>query len=72
MSTHKVTSISKDSTPTHLAKWMTYHRLSQHMGTFTHFAGSDILRMSKDDLIQICGIADGIRLHNTLHSKYVF
>lgn len=25
--------------------------------------------MSREDLIQICGVADGIRLFNTLHSK---
>ncbi|KAL3837134.1 hypothetical protein ACJMK2_022512 [Sinanodonta woodiana] len=30
---------------------------------------SDILRLSRDDLIQICGLADGIRLNNALHNR---
>lgn len=32
-------------------------------------SGADILRLTRDDLIQICGLADGIRLFNALHSK---
>lgn len=32
-------------------------------------AGADLLRMSREDLIQICGPADGIRLFNTLKGR---
>lgn len=32
-------------------------------------AGADLLRMSRDDLVQICGPADGIRLFNTLKGR---
>lgn len=32
-------------------------------------AGADLLRMSRDDLIQICGPADGIRLFNTMKGR---
>ena len=31
--------------------------------------GADILRLTRDDLIQICGLADGIRLNNAIQSK---
>lgn len=31
--------------------------------------GADILRLSREDLIQICGLANGIRLYNALHSR---
>ena len=31
--------------------------------------GVDLLRLTRDDLIQICGLADGIRLNNALQSK---
>lgn len=31
--------------------------------------GADLLRLNRDDLIQICGLADGIRLNNALQSK---
>lgn len=61
--------ISIDSSPAVLAQWMTYHRLNQHISTFAHYSGADLLRMSKEDIIQICGIPDGIRMYNTLHSK---
>jgi len=34
--------------------------------------GSDLLRLCREDLIQICGTADGIRLYNALQAKYDF
>jgi len=34
--------------------------------------GSDLLRLCREDLIQICGTADGIRLYNSLQAKYDF
>lgn len=61
--------LCKDATPAVLAHWMTANRLGQYASTFAQFTGADVLRMSKDDLIQICGLADGIRMYNTLHSK---
>lgn len=64
-----VVSISKDSTPIVLAQWLNVHRLGQYASTFAHFSGADLLRLSKEDLIQICGLADGIRMYNSLHTK---
>lgn len=61
--------ISKDATPIILAQWLNMHRLGQYVSTFAQFSGADLFRMSKEDLMQICGLADGIRLYNTLHSK---
>ncbi|XP_059609343.1 transcription factor CP2 [Phlebotomus argentipes] len=66
-----IPTISKDSTPAHLTQWMNYHRLTQYVNTFAHFSGGDLLRMSKEDLIQICGLADGIRMYNILHAKAI-
>lgn len=63
--------ITKDTTPQQLAQWINYHRLSNHLSTFAHFSGADLLRLNKDDLIQICGLADGIRLFNIVHKKWV-
>jgi transcription factor CP2 and related proteins len=48
---------------------MTYHRLQAYAATFAHFSGADLLRMTKEDLVQICGLADGIRMFNILHVK---
>jgi len=33
--------------------------------------GADLLRLTRDELIQICGLADGIRLDNALQAKLV-
>uniref|UniRef100_A0A669DYG1 Upstream binding protein 1 n=1 Tax=Oreochromis niloticus TaxID=8128 RepID=A0A669DYG1_ORENI len=35
------------------------------------FLGSDLLKLTRDDLVQICGPADGIRLFNALKSRSV-
>lgn len=50
-------------------EWLRAARFNAFESTFASFAASDILRLSRDDLIQICGLADGIRLFNALHSK---
>ena len=50
-------------------QWLQSNRFSSHVRTFGRFAGADILRLSREDLIQICGLADGIRLFNALHAK---
>ncbi|XP_055631221.1 upstream-binding protein 1 isoform X2 [Toxorhynchites rutilus septentrionalis] len=66
-----VPNITKDSSPSALAQWMSYHRLNAYAKTFSQFSGSDLLRTSKDDLCKICGVADGIRMYNILHSKAI-
>lgn len=52
-------------------KWLRENRFDSYTNTFANFSGSDILYLSKDDLIQICGLTDGIRLYNALHSKSI-
>lgn len=49
--------------------WLQLHRFSAYIRTLSSFSGADLLRMSRDDLIQICGLADGIRMFNALHAK---
>ncbi|XP_012157720.1 transcription factor CP2-like protein 1 isoform X2 [Ceratitis capitata] len=65
------TNISPESTPSQVAQWLNNHRLTSYLSTFAHFSGSDVLRMSKDDFIQICGLADGIRMFNILRAKAI-
>lgn len=36
---------------------------------FFCFLGADLLKLTKEDLVQICGAADGIRLYNSLKSR---
>lgn len=61
--------LSDDANPQLTIHWLTENRFEKYLATFANFSGSDMLRMSRDDLIQICGQADGIRLYNALHSK---
>ncbi|KAM7344722.1 transcription factor CP2 like gemini [Cochliomyia hominivorax] len=63
--------IMPESTPAQVTQWLTYHRLTTYLSTFAHFSGADIMRMSKEDLIQICGLADGIRMFNILRVKSI-
>uniref|UniRef100_A0A0K8VTH7 Upstream-binding protein 1 n=2 Tax=Bactrocera latifrons TaxID=174628 RepID=A0A0K8VTH7_BACLA len=62
--------ILPESSPSQVSQWLSHHRLTSYLSTFLHFSGSDIMRMSKEDLIQICGLADGIRMFNILRAKY--
>uniref|UniRef100_A0A671KTR3 Transcription factor CP2-like protein 1 n=1 Tax=Sinocyclocheilus anshuiensis TaxID=1608454 RepID=A0A671KTR3_9TELE len=38
---------------------------------FSGFSGSDLLKMSREDFIQICGPADGIRLFNAIKGRCI-
>ena len=53
------------------AAWLHLNRFAAWAPTFASFAAADLLRLSRDDLIEICGLADGIRLFNALHSKAI-
>eukprot|EP00063_Salmo_salar_P067395 XP_014042230.1 PREDICTED: upstream-binding protein 1-like [Salmo salar] len=50
-------------------KWLVKNRFSSYARLFSHFSGFDLLKLTRDDLVQICGAADGIRLFNTLRSR---
>ncbi|XP_025082076.1 transcription factor CP2-like isoform X2 [Pomacea canaliculata] len=63
--------LSAEATATEVQKWLVYQRFSNYTRIFQHFSGADLLRLNRDDLIQICGLADGIRLNNALQSKSV-
>ncbi|XP_033965212.1 transcription factor CP2-like protein 1 isoform X4 [Pseudochaenichthys georgianus] len=66
------------SSPQDTQQWLQRHRFSPFCRLFCSFtgrkqsgssavvAGADLLRMSREDLVQICGPADGIRLFNTM------
>ena len=51
--------------------WLAYHRFHNYQSCFANFTGADLLRMSRSDLIQLCGPADGIRLNNALQARWV-
>jgi len=51
--------------------WLAYNRYNQHVKTFTSYDARDLLRLSKEDLVSMIGLVDGIRLFNDLHMKPV-
>ncbi|XP_036611517.1 transcription factor CP2-like protein 1 [Trichosurus vulpecula] len=50
-------------------QWLHRHRFSGYCRMLANFTGADLLKLSRQDLIQICGAADGIRLSNTLKAR---
>ncbi|KAM5308935.1 transcription factor CP2-like protein 1 isoform 2-T3 [Glossophaga mutica] len=50
-------------------QWLHWHRFSSYCRTLANFTGTDLLKLTRQDLIQICGAADGIRLFNTLRAR---
>uniref|UniRef100_A0A1B6F561 Uncharacterized protein n=1 Tax=Cuerna arida TaxID=1464854 RepID=A0A1B6F561_9HEMI len=57
------------ATPQQTMTWLQANRFAAYLHTFASFSGADLMRLSRDDLIQICGLADGIRLFNALHPR---
>ena len=45
------------------------NRFSQYCSLFINYTGSDLLCMNRQDLIDLCGHADGIRLYNSVQSR---
>ncbi|XP_029428894.1 transcription factor CP2-like protein 1 isoform X2 [Rhinatrema bivittatum] len=52
-------------------QWLIRNRFSSYCRTLGNFTGADLMKLSRSDLIQICGAADGIRLSNMLKARSV-
>ncbi|XP_040402783.1 upstream-binding protein 1 isoform X1 [Cygnus olor] len=52
-------------------QWLLKHRFSTYTRLFSNFSGADLLKLTREDLVQICGPADGIRLYNALKARSV-
>lgn len=50
-------------------EWLLANRFEKYSLLFQNFNSNDLLNLSREDLIQICELTDGIRLFNCLHSK---
>ncbi|XP_075415759.1 transcription factor CP2-like protein 1 [Tenrec ecaudatus] len=66
-------SLTQDLTPgasiPETQQWLHRHRFSSYCRMLANFTGTDLLKLTRQDLIQICGAADGIRLFNTLRAR---
>ena len=52
-------------------EWLLTNRFSQYLSLFVNYSGMDLLRLSRRDLVDLCGTADGIRLYNALRTQTV-
>ena len=59
------------STVDYARTWLTANRFGQFLSSFANYTCQDLLRLSRRDLIDLCGAADGIRLYNALRSHTV-
>lgn len=66
-----ISQLSSEANANETSQWLQQNRFGNFIRTFASFSGADLLRLTRDDLIQICGLADGIRLFNALHSKTI-
>uniref|UniRef100_A0A673G2X9 Transcription factor CP2-like n=1 Tax=Sinocyclocheilus rhinocerous TaxID=307959 RepID=A0A673G2X9_9TELE len=59
------------ATPQEAQQWLHRNRFSPFCRLFSNFSGADLLKLTREDVIQICGPADGIRLFNALKGRVV-
>ncbi|VFV44690.1 alpha-globin transcription factor CP2 isoform X1 [Panthera pardus] len=67
----KLNNLLPTTTPQEAQQWLHRNRFSTFTRLFTNFSGADLLKLTRDDVIQICGPADGIRLFNALKGRMV-
>ncbi|XP_069490818.1 upstream-binding protein 1-like [Ambystoma mexicanum] len=63
--------LSMSSSVSETQQWLIRNRFSSYCRLFTNFTGSDLMKLSRGDLVQICGAADGIRLCNALKARTI-
>ncbi|GIX78513.1 transcription factor CP2 [Caerostris extrusa] len=64
-------SLTIDSTKSEASNWLIKNMFLNFIETFSNYNGLDMLRLSQDDCIKICGLTDGVRLYNSLHCRPV-
>ena len=59
------------ASPSQVSSWLVTNRFSAVLPSFRNFDGRDMLRLSREETIALCGPGDGIRLFNSLHNTPV-
>ena len=49
--------------------WLTRNRFGAHLGSLRNFNGRDMLRLTREEMVTLCGgsLGDGVRMYNELH-----
>ncbi|RLV63787.1 hypothetical protein DV515_00017913 [Chloebia gouldiae] len=61
--------LSPCASPLETQQWLLRRRFSSCARVFANFTGADLLKLSRRDLVQICGAPDGIRLCHALAGR---
>ncbi len=67
-STQTRNALPLDATPAQTLEWLIKNRFNRLTEVLSDYTSSDLRRLSREDFIQICGLSDGIRLFNSIHS----
>jgi hypothetical protein len=54
-----------------VTQWLSRNRFGALLSSFRNYSGRDLLRLSREDVISLCGLSDGLRLYNDLHMAVV-
>ena len=57
-----------DCTNKYVQEWLIQNRFYNLLGIFSNYTSNDVLRLSKEDMVTLCGGADGIRCYNMAHN----
>ncbi|CAB4066782.1 HARS [Lepeophtheirus salmonis] len=61
-------SITVNSTMEETTSWIVRNRFNDHLSTFCNYDGRDLLRLNRDEVISLMGLAEGLRLYNSVHA----
>ncbi|XP_078376231.1 transcription factor CP2-like isoform X2 [Oculina patagonica] len=65
----RCTGLTSESSVDETRLWLQNNRFQNYLIMFANYTGADLLRLTKQDMIQIMGPADGIRLHNSFQAR---
>ena len=61
--------LDKDATIESTQNWLEANRFTRFLHLFTNYSAIDMLKLSRDDLIDLCDKSEGIRLFNAIHPR---
>ncbi|XP_055941344.1 transcription factor CP2-like isoform X1 [Argiope bruennichi] len=64
-----VENITANLSTTDVHSWLSRKKFSKYLPCFELYSAKDLLSLSREDIIEICGPSDGIRLYNSLHRR---
>ncbi len=59
--------LEHSATPNEVTAWLIANRFSSYSSSFRNYDGRDMLRLTREEIVTLCGPGDGIRLWNNLN-----